>query len=118
MYAEQAIECGCAYAVVDEKVGGKHAEKCIVVNDVLGTLQALAHFHRMQIKGKVIALTGSNGKTTSKELMAAVLGSTYKVAFTKGNLNNHIGVPLTILDTVLTALITLLTTPPITNYPL
>jgi UDP-N-acetylmuramoyl-tripeptide--D-alanyl-D-alanine ligase len=96
-FAKQALEKGAAYAIVDE--GNDKDEKIIVVNDVLKTLQDLALHHRRQFDDAVpfIAITGSNGKTTSKELMYAVLATTYKTYATEGNLNNHIGIPLTIL---------------------
>jgi UDP-N-acetylmuramoyl-tripeptide--D-alanyl-D-alanine ligase len=96
-FASQALENGCAMVVVDE---GEYAidERCIVVQDVLSSLQQLANHHRKQLKACVIGITGSNGKTTSKELINAVLGQKYKVLATKGNLNNHIGVPLTLLS--------------------
>ncbi|MFX6330956.1 Mur ligase family protein, partial [Acinetobacter baumannii] len=69
----------------------------MLVDDCLSTLQALAKYHRQQFQIPFIAITGSNGKTTSKELIAAVLSSHFKTYTTEGNLNNHIGVPLTIL---------------------
>ena len=95
-FAAQALEKGATYAVIDEK---KYAvdEKCIVVSDVLDTLQKLATYHRSRLDIPVIGLTGSNGKTTSKELLNAVLAKKYKTYATQGNLNNHIGVPLTLL---------------------
>lgn len=95
-FAEEAIAQGCTYAVVDEE---KYAvsEKIILVVDVLTTLQNLANYHRKQFKIPVLAITGSNGKTTSKELICAVLSKKYKTLATEGNLNNHIGVPLTLL---------------------
>jgi UDP-N-acetylmuramoyl-tripeptide--D-alanyl-D-alanine ligase len=95
-FAKQAIEAGAAYAVIDEKkfeVPGK----TILADDVLTTLQQLAKYHREQFNIPLIAITGSNGKTTTKELIHAVLSSTYKTYTTEGNLNNHIGIPLTIL---------------------
>jgi UDP-N-acetylmuramoyl-tripeptide--D-alanyl-D-alanine ligase len=95
-FAIQAIADGAAYAIVDEKVGND--ERCILVENTLDTLQALAKYHRQQFSIPVIALTGSNGKTTTKELVAAVLEKKYKVHYTKGNLNNHIGIPLTLLE--------------------
>ena len=76
----------------------KNIPNTILVNDVLKTLQDLASYHRMKFNIPFIAVTGSNGKTTSKELLNAVLSKKYNVAYTKGNLNNHIGVPLTLLD--------------------
>lgn len=95
-FATQALAKGAAYAVVDE---AKYAvdDRCILVDDVLTTLQNLARHHRSQLKIPVIGLTGSNGKTTSKELVLAVLSKKFKTYATKGNLNNHIGVPLTVL---------------------
>ncbi|ADQ17981.1 UDP-N-acetylmuramoylalanyl-D-glutamyl-2,6-diamin opimelate/D-alanyl-D-alanylligase [Leadbetterella byssophila DSM 17132] len=96
-FAEQAIQDGAAYAVVDD-ASLKGKERMIYCEDVLETLQALARHHRRQFDIAVIALTGSNGKTTNKELLTRVLGQKYKVHATKGNLNNHIGVPLTLLS--------------------
>ena len=95
-FALQALDKGALYAVVDEK---EHAvnDRCLLVDNVLDTLQQLARYHRDQLKIPVIGLTGSNGKTTSKELLHSVLSKKYKTYATKGNLNNHIGVPLTLL---------------------
>ncbi len=95
-FAEEALQKGAAYAVVDEAAFVKN-EKCLLVEDGLQSLQQLATFHRSQLKIPVIGLTGSNGKTTSKELLNAVLRKKFKTFATKGNLNNHIGVPLSIL---------------------
>ena len=95
-FATSAIEGGCAYAVVDNPAIKN--EKCIVVEDALKTLQDLANFHRKQFTIPVIGITGTNGKTTTKELVKAVLSTQLKVHYTKGNLNNHIGVPLTLLS--------------------
>ena len=95
-FAAQALEKGASYAVIDEE-GFSVNDKCIVVTDVLATLQKLAAYHRQQLRIPVIGLTGSNGKTTSKELVNAVLSRKYKTYATLGNLNNHIGVPLTLL---------------------
>lgn len=95
-FAKQAIDAGAAYAVIDEEefeIPGK----TILVDDVLASLQQLAKHHRQQFTIPFIAITGSNGKTTTKELIHAVLCTTYKTYTTEGNLNNHIGVPLTIL---------------------
>jgi len=95
-FARQAIDNGAAYAVIDEKefeIPGK----TFLVPDVLTSLQELALYHRKQFTIPFIAITGSNGKTTTKELIHAVLSSTFKTYTTEGNLNNHIGVPLTIL---------------------
>lgn len=97
-YALNAIESGAIAAVVDDpKVGGKHS-KCIVVKDSLKCLQELAQMHRRQLETVVIGLTGSNGKTTTKELIHSVLSEKFKTHATQGNLNNHIGVPLTLLQ--------------------
>lgn len=96
-FAEQALLNGAAYAVIDEEEY-KTSEQCILVPDVLTALQDLAKHHREQLKIPVIGLTGSNGKTTTKELLKAVLAEKYKVFATKGNLNNHIGVALSILS--------------------
>ena len=96
-FALQALEAGCAYAVVDEDVAGNEEDRLIKVDDVLKALQDLAHHHRQQFNGPVLQITGTNGKTTTKELVAAVLGEKWHVTFTQGNLNNHIGVPRTLL---------------------
>ena len=95
-FAKKALELGAKYAVIDEKeyfIEGK----TFLVENVLETLQSLARFHREKINIPVVAITGTNGKTTTKELLGAVLTSQYNILITKGNLNNHIGVPLTIL---------------------
>jgi len=96
-FAQQALDNGAAYAVLDEKEYAVN-DRCIVVDDVLTTLQKLARHHRDQLTIPVIGLTGSNGKTTSKELLNAVLSKKFKTYATIGNLNNHIGVPLTLLS--------------------
>lgn len=96
-FAASALEKGCAYAIIDDKAYAAD-ERYIVVKDVLKTLQELATWHRKQLGTKIIGITGSNGKTTTKELMASVLSEKYKVHYTRGNLNNHIGVPLTLLE--------------------
>ncbi|MFN3917141.1 MAG: UDP-N-acetylmuramoyl-tripeptide--D-alanyl-D-alanine ligase [Flavobacteriales bacterium] len=96
LFAEEAIQKGASLAVVDEFVSSD--EKIIQVDDSLQMLQKLAAYHRNKIGIPIIGLTGSNGKTTSKELCRAVLSRKYKVYATKGNLNNHIGVPLTLLQ--------------------
>jgi len=96
-FAEQAINAGCSIAVIDE-AKYKKDNRYIVVSDVLKTLQNLANYHRQQLKIPIIAITGTNGKTTSKELVYAVLSQKFNVQATKGNLNNHIGVPLTLLS--------------------
>jgi UDP-N-acetylmuramoyl-tripeptide--D-alanyl-D-alanine ligase len=97
-FAEQALEKGAAYSIVDEFSSPQKNKKIIVVDDVLQTLQQLAKYHREQFKVPLIAITGSNGKTTTKELVHAVLSSTFKTYTTQGNLNNHIGIPLTLLS--------------------
>ncbi len=95
-YASRALELGCSFVIVDE-VTDSESSKTFRVPDVLGTLQALATFHRNKFNIPILALTGSNGKTTSKELINACLSEEFKVLATIGNLNNHIGVPLTLL---------------------
>jgi UDP-N-acetylmuramoyl-tripeptide--D-alanyl-D-alanine ligase len=95
-YAHDAIEKGAAYAVIDESEF--RSNKTILVPDVLKTLQELANYHRKIQSFNVLAITGTNGKTTTKELIYAVLTKQFKCHATKGNLNNHIGVPLTILS--------------------
>lgn len=97
LFAAKALEAGAAYAVIDEVQEGRD-ERMILVPDVLQALQDLASYHRDQFKIPFIAITGSNGKTTTKELVSSVLASHYKTYTTQGNLNNHIGVPLTILS--------------------
>ncbi|MBT9189767.1 UDP-N-acetylmuramoyl-tripeptide--D-alanyl-D-alanine ligase [Zobellia russellii] len=97
-YATKALENGAAYAVVDEEDHAQSDQRFILVDNVLEALQELASFHRNHSNAKVIALTGSNGKTTTKELINAVLSKKYRTIATKGNLNNHIGVPLTLLS--------------------
>ncbi|MEO9872549.1 UDP-N-acetylmuramoyl-tripeptide--D-alanyl-D-alanine ligase [Ekhidna sp.] len=95
-FAEEALEKGAAYAVVDDE-SYTTSEKIILVDDCLTALQQLAVFHRDRFKRPVIGITGSNGKTTTKELISKVLSEKYIVHATKGNYNNHIGVPLTLL---------------------
>lgn len=97
-FAEKAIELGAARAIVDDWQLAKKSEMYIYVDDVLECLQQLARYHRLQFKIPFLAITGSNGKTTTKELIYAVLANKYKITATKGNLNNHIGVPLTLLS--------------------
>lgn len=94
-FALQAMQNGAIAAVVDDS--SIKGENIYLVENVLTTLQHLATYHRQVLKTPVIGLTGSNGKTTTKELISRILGSTYNVLFTEGNLNNHIGVPLTLL---------------------
>ncbi|MBO7119118.1 MAG: UDP-N-acetylmuramoyl-tripeptide--D-alanyl-D-alanine ligase [Bacteroidaceae bacterium] len=96
-YAQQALEKGCAFAVVDNPEIAKQDKRLILVPDVLKALQQLAAYHRKEWGGTVLQITGTNGKTTTKELLSAVLSEGKNVLFTEGNLNNHIGVPLTLL---------------------
>jgi UDP-N-acetylmuramoyl-tripeptide--D-alanyl-D-alanine ligase len=96
-FAAKAIENGAAYAIIDEAAYAS-GEKTIRVKDTLACLQQLAKYHRTKLKIPVIGITGSNGKTTTKELLYAVLSKKYKVYATPGNLNNHIGVPLSVLE--------------------
>lgn len=95
-FALQALQQGAAYAIVDEPIEG-HDERIIQVEDALHTLQELAGYHRRQFSIPFIAITGSNGKTTTKELVSAVLAAHFTTYTTQGNLNNHIGIPLTLL---------------------
>jgi UDP-N-acetylmuramoyl-tripeptide--D-alanyl-D-alanine ligase len=94
-FAADAIDKGASWAIIDDP--SFETEKTILVDDCLFELQALATHHRKEMNTNVIAITGSNGKTTTKELLAAILAKKFRVHSTKGNLNNHIGVPLTIL---------------------
>jgi UDP-N-acetylmuramoyl-tripeptide--D-alanyl-D-alanine ligase len=97
-FAEQALASGARYALVDDPiVANQHPDRCLLVSDALTALQDLARHHRQTFTFPVIALTGSNGKTTTKELIAAVLSKNFQTYATVGNLNNHIGVPLTLL---------------------
>jgi len=96
-YAKEALDKGANFAVVDE-VKYQTDDRIIFVDDVLKTLQKLARYHRQQLNIPIISLTGSNGKTTTKELIHSVLKQKYCCVATKGNLNNHIGVPLTLLS--------------------
>lgn len=99
VFAKEALSKGAAYAVVDQEEFAE-GERSLLAKDVLTALQELSAHHRKTLGAnglKVVALTGSNGKTTTKELMARVLAKKYNVLFTQGNLNNHIGVPLTLL---------------------
>jgi UDP-N-acetylmuramoyl-tripeptide--D-alanyl-D-alanine ligase len=98
LFAAQALELGATYAIVDEDHHWD-SNKIIRVDNVLTSLQLLAHQYRIHLAIPVLAITGSNGKTTSKELIAAVLAKKFNLNYTKGNLNNEIGVPLTILST-------------------
>lgn len=96
-FAKTALANGCAYAIVDDAEFAID-EKYILVEDVLTTLQQLARYHRQQLGTPVLGITGTNGKTTTKELIAAVLKEKFNILYTQGNLNNHIGVPLTLLQ--------------------
>lgn len=110
LFAIAALEKGCAYAVVDEEpaaladasahdteTAAALSKRLILVEDVLTALQQLAHLHRLHFSKPVIQITGTNGKTTTKELVSTVLAQKYNVLYTQGNLNNHIGVPKTLL---------------------
>lgn len=95
-FAAESLKKGAAYAIVDEEEFVTSG-KTLLVNDVLATLTSLANLHRKTLGLPILAITGTNGKTTTKELVAAVLAKHFNVSFTEGNLNNHIGVPLTLL---------------------
>lgn len=97
IYATKALENGATFSIIDEAAYQKD-DRYILVEDVLSTLQKLATYHRLQLDIPIIAITGTNGKTTTKELVTAVLSEKFRVDYTKGNLNNHIGVPLTLLS--------------------
>jgi UDP-N-acetylmuramoyl-tripeptide--D-alanyl-D-alanine ligase len=96
LFASEALEKGALCAVIDDPLIEK--EGTILVDDCLFELQALAAHHRKELKSPVLAITGSNGKTTTKEMIAAIMSKRKKVHYTSGNLNNHIGVPLTLLS--------------------
>ena len=96
-YAVQALQKGCAYAVVDRAEVAALDKRLILVDDVLGALQQLAAHHRRVWGGPVLQVTGTNSKTTTKELVSCVLAKGKRVLYTEGNFNNHIGVPLTLL---------------------
>jgi UDP-N-acetylmuramoyl-tripeptide--D-alanyl-D-alanine ligase len=97
IYAKDALEKGAAYAIIDQETYVS-SERTILVDNVLETLQKLANYHRRQLNIPIVSLTGSNGKTTTKELINTVLSKKFNTTATKGNLNNHIGVPLTLLS--------------------
>lgn len=97
-FAEEALKKGASFVIVDDLEYFKENDQYILVDDCLKSLQELAHFNRMQFDIPVIGLTGSNGKTTTKELIKSVLSEEFRVTATFGNLNNHIGVPLTLLS--------------------
>ena len=97
VFAEEALSKGASYAVIDEPEFATN-DRTILVDDVLFSLQQLAQYHRKQLGLPILAITGTNGKTTTKELITAVLTKKFRVNSTKGNLNNHIGVPLTLLS--------------------
>lgn len=96
-FALKALEDGAAYVVTTRADLSGNA-RCVVVEDTLQTLQQLARYHRTQLQIPVIGITGTNGKTTTKELISTVLQTKYKISYTQGNFNNHIGVPLTLLS--------------------
>ena len=97
-FAGKALDAGCAYAVVDERRYADPADgRYILVDDCLKALQQLANMHRRSLGTRIVGITGTNGKTTTKELLAAVLGERYNVLYTQGNFNNDIGVPKTLL---------------------
>ena len=93
LYAKKALDLGCKFAIVDEAEFADESQNIFLVDDCLATLQQLASFHRSKLSIPVIGVTGTNGKTTSKELITAVLSQEFNVLSTHGNLNNHIGVP-------------------------
>ncbi len=98
-YAESALEQGCSYVVIDNaEYADPSDERYLLVDDSLRTLQQLARHHRRTLGLPIVGITGTNGKTTTKELVAAVLARKYRLHYTQGNLNNHIGVPITLLQ--------------------
>lgn len=96
LFQEEAISKGASWVIGDEK--HTESDRLILVDNVLKTLQDLSHWHRKKMQVKMIGIGGSNGKTTTKELLVSVLSTTFKTHFTQGNLNNHIGVPMTLLN--------------------
>lgn len=97
-FAGLALDSGCAYAIIDEAEYAVEGDRrYILVDNCLQTMQQLANYHRRQLGTRIIGITGTNGKTTTKELMSAVLCKAHNVLYTSGNLNNHIGVPITLL---------------------
>jgi UDP-N-acetylmuramoyl-tripeptide--D-alanyl-D-alanine ligase len=96
-FASEALKKGAAFSIIDEKFY-QFDERCLLVKDVLNSLQELSRHHRERLGIPILAITGTNGKTTTKELVAAVLSKKFDLAYTKGNLNNHIGVPITLLS--------------------
>jgi UDP-N-acetylmuramoyl-tripeptide--D-alanyl-D-alanine ligase len=96
-FAAEALKKGAAYAIIDEEKY-QTGNRTVLVENVLGALQKLAGWHKKELGIPVLGITGSNGKTTTKELIAAVLSEKFRISFTQGNLNNHIGVPLTLLN--------------------
>ena len=97
-FAQSALDKGAKYVVVDDEGYIKKNDKVFLVKDTLMALQSLATYHRKKLNLTIIGITGSNGKTTTKELIREVLSKKYNTHFTKGNYNNHIGVPLTLLQ--------------------
>ena len=98
-YAAEALEKGCSYVVIDNPAYADEANsRIILVDDSLRALQQLARHHRRVLGTPIVGITGTNGKTTTKELVAAVLAKKFHILYTQGNLNNHIGVPLTLLN--------------------
>lgn len=97
-YAAKALELGCSYVVIDNPQYVIEGDaRVLLVENSLNTLQQLARHHRRQLGTPIVGITGTNGKTTTKELVATVLAKKYRILYTQGNLNNHIGVPLTLL---------------------